>query len=54
VAFLVSFASLGVVVSQTDGRFGPDVLVGWRNRIEVLAYSLWLMTVAWQTVKLSR
>jgi hypothetical protein len=54
VAFLVSFASLGVMVSQSGGRFGPDVLVGWPNRIEVLAYGVWLMTVAWQAVKLSR
>ena len=54
VAFLVSFFSLGVMVSQSGGKFGPDVLVGWPNRIEIVAYSVWLMTVAWQTVKLSR
>ena len=52
VAFLVSFVSLGVMVSQSGGKFGPDVLVGWPNRIEILAYSVWLMTVAWQAIKL--
>jgi Protein of unknown function (DUF998) len=51
-AFVVSFFSLGVMVSQSGGKFGPDVLVGWPNRFEVLAYSVWLMMVAWQTVKL--
>src|ERR671911_685758 len=51
VAFMVSFVSLGVMVSQSGGRFGPDVLVGWPNRFEILAYSVWLMTVAWQAVK---
>jgi uncharacterized protein DUF998 len=51
VAFLVSFFSLGVMVSQSGGRFGPDVLVGWPNRFEVLAYSVWLMTVAWQAIR---
>lgn len=54
VAFLVSFVSLGVMVSQSGGKFGPDVLVGWPNRFEILAYSVWLMTVAWQAVKLRR
>jgi hypothetical protein len=50
VAFLFSFVSLGVMVSQSGGRFGPDVPVGWPNRIEVLAYSVWLMVVARQAI----
>ena len=54
VAFVVSFFSLGVMVSQSGGKFGPDVLVGWPNRFEILAYCVWLMTVAWQAVKLRR
>jgi hypothetical protein len=45
VAFVASFVSLGVMVSQSGGRFGPDVLVGWPNRFEVVAYSVWLMVV---------
>jgi hypothetical protein len=40
VAFVMSFVSLGVMASQNDGKFGPDVLVGWPNRIEILAYSV--------------
>jgi len=51
VAFLVSFVSLGVMVSQSGGKFGPDVLVGWPNRFEVVAYSVWLMVVAWQAIR---
>src|SRR5215204_4651909 len=54
VAFVVSFVSLGIMVSQSGGEFGPDVPVGWANRLEMLAYCIWLMTVAWQAVKLSR
>jgi hypothetical protein len=54
VAFMVSFVSLDVMVSQSGGEFGPDVLVGWPNRFEVLAYSAWLMVVAWQALRLSR
>ena len=53
-AFLVSFVSLGVMVSQSGGRFGPDVPVGWPNRIEMLAYCGWLMSVAWHALQLSR
>jgi hypothetical protein len=51
VAFLVSFVSVGVMVSQSGGEFGPDVLVGWPNRIEIVAYSVWLMMVAWQAIR---
>ena len=52
VAFVVSFVSLGVMLSQSGGKFGPDVLVGWPNRFEILAYCVWVMVVAWQAVKL--
>ncbi len=51
VAFLVSFVSVGVMVSQSGGKFGPDVLVGWPNRIEIVAYSVWLTVVAWQAIR---
>jgi Protein of unknown function (DUF998) len=54
VAFLVSFFSLGVMVSQSGGKFGPDVLVGWPNRFEIVAYSVWLMVVAWQAIQVRR
>lgn len=48
---LVFIVSLGVMLSQSDGKFGPDVLVGWPNRLTVLAYSGWLMTVAWRAAQ---
>lgn len=54
VAFLVSFVSVGVMVSQSGGEFGPDVLVGWPNRIEIVSYSAWLMVVAWQAIRVCR
>jgi hypothetical protein len=53
-SFLVSFSSLSIMLSQHDGRFGPDVLVGWPNRLEVLAYSVWVMVVAWQAAQLRK
>jgi hypothetical protein len=51
VAFVASFVSLGVVVSQSSGKFGPDVLVGWPNRFEILAYSVWVIVVARQAIR---
>jgi hypothetical protein len=45
--FVVSFVSLGVMLSQSGGVLGPGVPVGWPNRLEVLAYSVWLMVVSW-------
>jgi hypothetical protein len=51
VAFLVSFVSLSIMVSRSGGEFGPDVLVGWPNRIEIVAYSVWLMVVARQAIR---
>jgi hypothetical protein len=50
-AFLVSFAWLGVVVSQSGGTFGPGVPAGWPGRFEILAYSAWVMVVARQAIR---
>lgn len=54
IGFLFSFLSLGVMLSQSGGRFGPEVLVGWPNRLEVLTYSVWLMVVAWRAAEVTR
>jgi hypothetical protein len=54
VAFVVSIVSLGVMVSQSGGEFGPDVPVGWPNRFEIVAYSAWLMVVARQAIRVRR
>jgi hypothetical protein len=52
IGFLFAFASLGVMLSRSGGRYGPDVLVGWPNRLEVLGYSVWLMVVSWWALKI--
>jgi hypothetical protein len=54
VGFLVSFLSLGFMLSQSGGQFGPGVLVGWPNRFEILTYSVWLMVVAGHAARLAR
>jgi hypothetical protein len=45
------FVSIFVMLGRNQGKFGPEVLIGWPNRLVVLAYCLWLMVVAWQAVK---
>jgi hypothetical protein len=53
IGFLVFTLSM-VVMFPDDGTFGPDVLIGWPNRFMMLAYSAWLMVVAWRADQLSR
>jgi hypothetical protein len=42
------------MLPQNDGRFGPDVSIGWPNRLLLVAYDAWLMVVAWPAVQLIR
>jgi len=48
VVFLVS---MGVMLPRNGGQPGPTVLVGWPNRIMILAHCAWLMPVAWQAMR---
>lgn len=51
---IVSAGAIGVMVSANGGIFGPSVLVGWPNRIEVVAHTVWVMVVAGQAGRLAR
>ncbi len=51
VASTVAFIASIILLVPSDGQFGPDVLVGWPGRIEILAYSAWLMVVARQALQ---
>jgi hypothetical protein len=51
IGFLVAIGSLSVMLSRSNGVFGPGVLVGWPNRLEMVTYCVWLMVVAWQTIR---
>lgn len=54
IGFLVSLLSLGFLLSQSGGQFGPEALVGWPNRFEVLANCMWILVAAGQAARLSR
>ena len=51
IGLLVFVSSVAVMLPRGNGGFGPDVLIGWPNRLLVLAYSAWLMVVAWQAIR---
>jgi hypothetical protein len=56
-ACLVWLSILVFVVSMATmfkGTFGPDVLIGWQNRLLMLAYTGWVMVAAWHAAQLSR
>jgi hypothetical protein len=51
---LLSFyGSIIIFYYATDGA-RTSVLGGWTNRFMIATYCIWLMTVAWQTVKFNR
>ena len=54
ISLLMFVLSLAVMLPQSNGEFGPDVLIGWPNRLFVVANSVWLMVVAWRAARLSR
>ncbi|MBC7827883.1 MAG: DUF998 domain-containing protein [Chitinophagaceae bacterium] len=53
VAFLFALVSIGAMLSQSGGQFGPQTQVGWSNRFEVLTYCIWLMIVASRAKRLT-
>ena len=53
-SLVVMFATLFIGLSQSGGEFGPDVPIGWPNRLLMLAYGGWLMIVAWRAAQVQR
>lgn len=51
-ALLAFFITLGVTLSANNGTFGPEVPIGWPNRLMVLTYCIWLVATAKRAIKL--
>lgn len=49
---VIMFGTIGAMLPQAGG-FGPEVLIGWPNRLLMLTYYVWLMTVASNIRKLT-
>lgn len=43
-----------IMSMPADGNFGPDVSVGWPNRLLMISYCLWFIAIAWQALRLRR
>jgi hypothetical protein len=54
VAFVGLGVSMAVMLPRGHGTFTSDVLIGWPNRLLIVAYAAWLMTAAWQAFALRR
>lgn len=52
--FLIAMISLGAMLSASGGKFGPEVSIGWPNRFEILAYCIWLLIMARETMSIFR
>jgi hypothetical protein len=50
---VVFVASMAIMLSRSGGRLGPDVPVGWPNRIMILFHCAWLMSVALCAMKVA-
>jgi hypothetical protein len=52
VALVATLATIIVLLPRHGGKFGPGVLVGFPNRLFVIACCVWLMTAAWGALRL--
>jgi hypothetical protein len=54
-SMFVFFGSIIVstAINPSAGRVGPEVYLGWPNRLMVVIYNIWLITVAVYTRKLN-
>lgn len=58
-ALAAGFVWLGLltfVVSMAimfRGTFGPNVMIGWQNRLLIFTYVVWVMVTAWHMARLS-
>jgi hypothetical protein len=52
VTLALMYLTIGLTLPRA-GKFGPDVPIGWPNRILVVAYCVWVMVVAWKAAGLS-
>lgn len=45
-SIVLMVAMMFIGLSQSGGKIGPQVLIGWPNRLVILAYCCWLMVAA--------
>lgn len=45
---------MSAMIAQSHSKFGPGLLVGWPNRVLIVAYAGWMMALAWRAAQLSK
>jgi len=50
ICLVAMFGYMGATLPKAGG-FGPDVSVGWFNRLLVLSYVVWLVTASWSAIR---
>jgi len=46
IGLVVMFRSLFFMLAQSGGKFGPEVMIGWPNRLLMVTCCAWLITIA--------
>jgi hypothetical protein len=49
---VLGFSLAMPIMMQGHDGFGPDVPIGWPNRLLIVAYCAWLIVVAWRAAQL--
>jgi hypothetical protein len=47
-SLVVFGVSIAVLLPRAGGNFGPEVVIGWQNRLLMVTYCVWLTTVGWR------
>ena len=45
-SLVVFGVSIAVLLPRAGGIFGPEVAIGWQNRLLMVTYCVWLITAA--------
>lgn len=53
VGFIVVSYAMMTILPEHGGKLGPDVEIGWHNRLMVISYITWVMAAAWATIKVA-
>ena len=54
ICLVLMFASVFIGLGKTGGKFGPDLLVGWANRLLAVSWCIWLMLIAKNAFRLKK
>ncbi|HEY0680209.1 MAG TPA: DUF998 domain-containing protein [Chitinophagaceae bacterium] len=53
ISLAIMFLSIFLMFQETNGKFGPQGMVGWANRLLIIAYCSWLIVLSRQLLKLN-